>query len=124
MIPIRVALEGFMSYKEPATLEFEGAPLWMLSGPNGAGKSTIFDAITFALYGLHRGGKQNPDELINQNSNGLVVEYDFAIGDDVYRAKRTHPRKGRASVQGFHLRGPNPPQPGRAAPQAIPETDQ
>lgn len=57
MIPLRVYVENFMSYREGQELLFDNAPLWVLAGQNGAGKSTIFDAITFALYGLHRGGK-------------------------------------------------------------------
>ena len=56
MIPQRIQLTGFLSYKETQTLDFAGAPLWMLSGNNGSGKSAIFDAVTYALFGHHRGG--------------------------------------------------------------------
>ncbi len=109
MIPLRVQLQGFMSYRDEATFNFEGSKLWMLSGPNGAGKSTVFDAITWVLYGVHRGGRQNAKELINQKSNSLVVEFDFRIGEDDFRVKRTLGRSGKPTFQAWHLKGPNPP---------------
>ena len=105
MIPIRVTLEGFMSYRERAELNFDGAPLWMLSGPNGAGKSSVFDAITFALYGVHRGGKNEAKELINHHRDTLTVEFDFALGERLFRVRRTLSRKGRSGVQAFALNG-------------------
>ena len=49
MNPIRIKLEGFMSYRHEAELNFEDKPIWVLTGDNGSGKSAIFDAVTFAL---------------------------------------------------------------------------
>ncbi|MDF2439273.1 MAG: repair protein SbcC/Rad50 [Abditibacteriota bacterium] len=119
MIPLRVHVEGFMSYRDSAELMFDGAPLWMLSGPNGAGKSTIFDAITYALYGLHRGGKQDARELINHASESLVVEFDFSVGNQAFRVRRTLSRRGRASFQALQL-----PVAGQStSPRAVSETD-
>lgn len=109
MIPIRIKVQGFMSYRDPAEFHFEGSKLWMLSGPNGAGKSTVFDAITWVLYGVHRGGRQNAKELINQGAQSLLVEFDFRIGPDDYRVKRTLSRSGNPSFQAWHLRGPAVP---------------
>lgn len=103
MIPLRVALKGFMSYRDEVELVFEGAPLWVLAGPNGAGKSAIFDAITYALYGIHRGGSQNAKALVNHDAKGLSVEFDFRVGEDVYRVKRTLGKKGAPTVQAFRL---------------------
>jgi DNA repair protein SbcC/Rad50 len=116
MIPLRVYVKGFMSYRDETEFRFQGASLWVLAGRNGVGKSAVFDAITFALYGEHRGGKNNADALINQQSDSLVVEYDFAIGDEEYRVKRTLSRK-HSTCQAFRLSGP------KATPQAIPGTD-
>lgn len=119
MIPLRVHVEGFMSYRDEAELMFDGAPLWMLSGPNGAGKSTIFDAITYALYGLHRGGKQDARELINHSSESMVVEFDFSVGNQAFRVRRTLSRRGRASFQALQL-----PVSGQStSPRAVAETD-
>jgi exonuclease SbcC len=109
MIPLRVQLRGFMSYRDEATFNFEGSKLWMLSGPNGAGKSTVFDAIGWVLYGVHRGGKQKAHELINQGSSTLAVEFDFRIGEDDYRVRRTLGKTGKPTFQAWHLKGPNPP---------------
>jgi exonuclease SbcC len=103
MIPLRVSLEGFLSYKEKQVIDFEGSSLWMLWGPNGVGKSAIFDAITFALYGSHRGGKSNAEELINHYSNGFVVEFDFCVDGVTYRIRRTHARKGHPIREVFLL---------------------
>src|SRR6266700_6201069 len=116
MIPLRVYIKGFMSYRDETEFRFHGASLWVLAGRNGVGKSAVFDAITFALYGEHRGGKNNADALINQQSDNLVVEFDFAIGDEEYRVKRTLSRK-HSTCQAFRLTGP------KATPQAIPDTD-
>lgn len=95
MIPLRVSLEGFLSYKDKQVIDFENSSLWMLWGPNGVGKSAIFDAITFALYSSHRGGKSNAKELINHYSNRLVVEFDFLVDGVAYRVRRVLPHKGR-----------------------------
>ena len=48
MIPQRVKLSGFLSYKDEQEVRFDGSQLWMLSGTNGSGKSSIFDAVTYA----------------------------------------------------------------------------
>ena len=82
-----------MSYRDRVELCFDESPLWMLEGPNGAGKSAVFDAITFALYGVHRGGKQEAAQLINHERNEFTVVFDFALGDKVYRVQRTQNRK-------------------------------
>lgn len=100
MIPLRVSLEGFLSYKEKQVIDFEGSSLWMLWGPNGVGKSAIFDAITFALYGTHRGSHKRGDviikDLINHHSDRLVIEFDFLVDGTAYRIRRVHPHKGRS----------------------------
>lgn len=103
MIPLRVCLQGFMSYRDIVTFDFAGAPLWVIVGPNGAGKSAIFDAILYALYGAHRGGRENARALINQQSNSLNVEFDFELGSATYRAKRTLAKKGNPTCGIYHL---------------------
>ena len=103
MIPLRVALSGFLSYRDKQEFVFDGAPLWVIVGPNGAGKSAIFDAILFALYGAHRGGHENHRALINHQCDSLQVEFDFALGSHVYRAQRTVSKKGKSSIGIFDL---------------------
>lgn len=123
MIPQRVSIEGFLSYRNQVEFFFDNAPIWMLTGKNGTGKSTVFDAITFALYGDHRGGKKNVDELINRHCDHLAVEFDFMLGDDCYRVRRTVPRKGGSVYQATHLSGPSSPNRNRPGPQPVPGTD-
>lgn len=93
MIPQRVKLSGFLSYKDEQEIRFDGSPLWMLSGTNGSGKSSIFDAVTYALFGHHRGGASSAAELINKESNTLSVEFDFTVEKQLYRIKRTVRRR-------------------------------
>lgn len=52
MRPVRLDVDGFASYRDPATVDFTDVDFFVLVGPTGSGKSTIIDAITFALYGL------------------------------------------------------------------------
>lgn len=97
MIPRRVYLRGFLCYREEQEIDFAGATLWMLAGLNGSGKSAIFDAVTYALFGHHRGGASGAAELVNKDSDGFAVEFDFLLDGDVYRVKRTL-RKGSKST--------------------------
>ncbi len=89
MIPHRIRLSGFLSYKDEQTVRFDGSPLWMLSGTNGSGKSSIFDAVTYALFGHHRGGSIQAVELVNKESTTLAVDFDFMLDGCLYRIKRT-----------------------------------
>lgn len=100
MIPQRVKLAGFLSYKEEQDIPFEGASIWMLAGMNGSGKSSIFDAVTYALFGHHRGGSQNAVELINKDSTALTVEFDFLLDGVVHRIRRTLKRSARGTASG------------------------
>src|SRR5262245_29211553 len=89
MIPRRVYLRGFLCYRDEQEIDFGGATLWMLAGLNGSGKSAVFDAVTYALFGHHRGGATGAAELINKDSDGFAVEFDFLLDGDLYRVKRT-----------------------------------
>lgn len=99
MIPLRISLKGFLCYKDEQEVAFDSnATLWMLSGLNGSGKSSIFDAVTYALFGHHRGGSQHAVELINKDSDGLSVEFDFRLDSQMYRVRRTLRRTPRGSA--------------------------
>jgi exonuclease SbcC len=99
MIPLRIHLQGFLCHRDKTEICFDDSSLWMLAGLNGSGKSAVFDAVTYALFGGHRGGQRNAEELINKECDGLVVELDFLRGDDVYRIKRTLKKQGRSTRQ-------------------------
>lgn len=100
MIPYRIKLSGFLSYKDEQEVRFGGAAVWMLAGTNGSGKSSVFDAVTYALFGHHRGGSQNAAELINKDSSALAVEFDFKLDGRLYRAKRTLRRSQKGAISG------------------------
>src|SRR5262245_18890661 len=100
MIPRRVRLSGFLCYKDEQEIAFDGSSLWMLAGLNGSGKSSVFDAVTYALFGHHRGGSQNAGELINKESNALAVEFAFTLDGRLYRIKRTLKRGSRGNATG------------------------
>lgn len=100
MIPHRIKMSGFLSYKGEQEVRFDGAALWMLAGVNGSGKSSIFDGVTYALFGHHRGGSQNAAELINKESTNLSVEFDCKLDGRVYRLKRTLRRNPKGVVAG------------------------
>src|SRR6476620_1365755 len=89
MIPRRVRLSGFLCYRDEQEVAFDSSSLWMLAGLNGSGKSTIFDAVTYALFGYHRGGSQNSGELINKDSRSLTVEFEFLVDGQPYQIRRT-----------------------------------
>jgi exonuclease SbcC len=115
MIPQRVLLKGFLCYKDEQEVAFDGAKLWMLAGLNGSGKSSIFDAVTYALFGHHRGGTINAGDLINKESDKALVELEFTLGSQRYLAKRTIQRTKqgttKATQQVFELRPGYQPQP-------------
>jgi DNA repair protein SbcC/Rad50 len=101
VIPQRVLLKGFLCYTDEQEVRFDGsATLWMLSGLNGSGKSSIFDAVTYALFGHHRGGGSQAVELINKDSDSLLVEFDFLLDGELYRAKRTARRDNKGGARG------------------------
>lgn len=105
MIPQRIQLKGFLCYKDEQEVSFDSnASLWMLSGNNGSGKSSIFDAVTYALFGAHRGTgrreSQNAVELINKDSDTLSVEFDFRLDTRSYRVRRTLKRDAKGGSRG------------------------
>ena len=60
MRPLRLLLDGFGSYREPAEADFSDVEFFALVGPTGAGKSTVIDGLCFALYGtVPRWGRVN-----------------------------------------------------------------
>jgi DNA repair exonuclease SbcCD ATPase subunit len=97
MIPKRIVLENFLSFGTPATaIEFgDDEPLWVLGGPNGVGKSAVFDAMTYALYGEHRGGASEHTCLVRHGANEFRVIFEFEFNGTNYQITRNRPRSGR-----------------------------
>ncbi len=94
MIPRRIRLHNFLSYRE-CTVDFTGLHLAVLSGPNGHGKSALLDAMTWALWGEARGSR-NADRIRGDPSaKEMLVDFEFESHGVVYRVvRRFTPGKG------------------------------
>jgi exonuclease SbcC len=100
MIPIKLALRNFMPYRDDVPpLNFTGVHIASICGDNGSGKSSLIDAMTWALWGRTRA--KSDDDLIHTGQTETQVEFDFAVGQQVYRVIRQHakPKSRRASGQ-------------------------
>ena len=95
MIPLRLAVKNFMSYRgEAPVLDLEGVHVACLCGDNGHGKTALLDAITWALWGQARARTQ--EELVHQGQTDMSVELDFAALGQRYKVSRSHSRSVRA----------------------------
>jgi len=99
MIPLSLALSGFLSYRDPVELDFTGFDLACIAGANGAGKSSLLDAITWALFGQAR---KKDESLINTWCNSAEVSFAFAYEENIYRVQRALPR-GKTTILEFHI---------------------
>jgi DNA repair protein SbcC/Rad50 len=104
MIPLSVRMKGWMRYRDEQVADFSGARLIAICGENGAGKSSIFDAITFALYGQHRLGKQKTVELISQDMDRCSVDFEFEADGRRYSVHRSRGRKANERQQSLWTR--------------------
>jgi exonuclease SbcC len=90
MIPIKLELTNFLSYRETAVLEFDGIHLACISGLNGAGKSSILDGITWALFGESR--SKSDDDVVNRlaavRNDTAEVKFIFQLEGSTYRVIR------------------------------------
>ena len=102
MIPVKLTLSGFLSYKDPVTLDFTSFDLACVAGPNGAGKSSLLDALTYALFGKAR---RMDETLINLASDAAFVELVFDYEGNRFRIQRTNPR-GKSTILEFQIAQP------------------
>ena len=103
MIPISLTLQGFLSYKEPVTIDFSRVEVACISGANGSGKSSLFDAITWVLFGRAR---RSDDALINDAAESCRVEFEFDYENNRYRVQREKPR-GKGTLLELQIRSEN-----------------
>lgn len=108
MIPLRLELSNFLSYRETATLDFHGLHLACIAGSNGAGKSSILDAITWALFGNSR--TKSDDDVVNRQAyranEAALVEFSFELEGNIYKAIRSK-RAGRPVTLEFQMAAPD-----------------
>jgi len=96
MIPIRLKIKGFLSFRDPVELDFTSFNLACIAGENGAGKSSLLDAVTWALFGRAR---KSDESVINTASDAAEVTLDFDYEGNRYRVQRTNPRGKTSSVE-------------------------
>jgi DNA repair protein SbcC/Rad50 len=101
MIPQRLRIAGFLSYRDPAELDFTQFDLACISGHNGAGKSSLLDAITWSLFGEAR-GKSSDVINLNQDVRAAEVAFIFEHEQSTYRIQRTLPR-GKSTLLEFQI---------------------
>ncbi|HEX9066684.1 MAG TPA: SMC family ATPase [Streptosporangiaceae bacterium] len=97
MRPLRLYLDGFGSYREPAEADFTGVDFFALVGPTGSGKSTVIDGLCFALYGtVPRWGKENMiSQALAPAANACRVALVFEAAGRRYAAVRALTRDKR-----------------------------
>ena len=94
MIPVKLSMRNFMCYRDNVPpLYFAGIRTACISGDNGNGKSALIDAMTWALWGRTRA--KSDDDLIHQGQTEVEVEFDFTVGEQLYRIlrKRAKPKR-------------------------------
>jgi DNA repair protein SbcC/Rad50 len=99
MIPIRLKLSGFLSYRDPVEVDFSGFSMACISGQNGAGKSSLLDAFTYALFGQAR---KTGEALIHTGSDTAEVALTFDYEGNQYRIQRILPR-GKSTTLEFQV---------------------
>ena len=102
MIPVKLSLRNFMPYRDNVPpLYFNDIHTASIWGDNGNGKSSLIDAITWALWGKTRA--KSDDDIIHLGQDETEVEYDFMVGDNLYRVIRKHARPKRRRSSGQSL---------------------
>lgn len=110
MVPLRLRLRNFMSYREEApVLDLENIHVACLSGANGHGKTALLEAMTWALWGGARGREDLTDELIAHGADEMEVELEFAAAGRRYRVvrkrSRSSPRQPGRTVLDLQVAG-------------------
>lgn len=91
MIPQKLTIENFLSYKGITIIDFDSIHTAVITGENGSGKSSILDSITYVLFGVARGTSKsgdNADRLIYTGESYCKVELDFELENEKYKVIR------------------------------------
>ncbi len=97
MIPRRLKLRNFLSYRE-CEIDLSGLHTAVLAGKNGDGKSALLDSMTWALWNEARG--RLDDERIRANAMETMVEFEFESRGERYVVIRRRTRSKSAKAGG------------------------
>ncbi len=101
MIPLKLEISNFLSYRQTAVLDYTGIHLACISGANGAGKSSILEAMTWALFGKSR--SRSDEDVINRlalkQGDAAEVRFTFGLESNVYRVIRRKRANGRTQLE-------------------------
>ena len=87
----RIKATNFLSHVE-TEVRLEGYDAVVVVGPNGVGKSSLMvDAVLVALFG--QGRSADMDGYIRNGKDMMTVEFDFALGKELFRVVRKRSRK-------------------------------
>ena len=94
MRPVKLTMKAFGSYARETTVDFSrlNGGLYLIVGRTGAGKTTIFDAISFALFGVPSGSDRTADMLHSDFvplSEDTEVKLDFVHQGRTYHVERS-----------------------------------
>lgn len=113
MIPRRLVISGFLSYRERVEIDLSPLHIACITGENGAGKSSLLDAMTWALFGKFRGSSN--ESVINStlaaqggtrgNPPTAEVTFEFEYEGVLYRILRKQPL-GRTQIGEFSAFNP------------------
>jgi len=94
MRPLKLTMTAFGPFADKTVLELDKlgeSGLYLITGETGAGKTTIFDAITYALYGVASGVNRDPSMFRSKYASTATpteVELTFMCADKMYTVKR------------------------------------
>lgn len=92
MRPRRLVLESIHSFRGRHEVDLTQTSCAVASGGNGNGKSTlVVDAPLYALFGETRG---DANSIVTEGEQVGRVEFEFALGPDVYLVSRQRSKKG------------------------------
>ncbi len=101
MIPLRLNITGFLSYRDSVELDFSSFDLACISGSNGAGKSSLLDALTWSLFGESR--TREKEALIHLAEKSAQVIFTFSYEANEYQTQRSITR-GKSTLLEFWVR--------------------
>lgn len=107
MRPLLLSMKAFGPFREEQTVDFRrlGSNFFLIQGPTGAGKTSLLDAMCYALYGKSTGDRDTYRSHHAGEDTETRVRFEFALGDDVYRAERRLTKGGKPLPSLEILRG-------------------